>query len=62
MGKRLVAGLGTAVSLVLAAGCASPAWSVGASSPAPGRGSGGSPLATTSNAVATSTGPGGCPS
>jgi len=35
MGKRLVAGLGAAVSLVLAAGCASSAGSVGAPSPAP---------------------------
>ena len=61
MGKRLVAGLGVAVSLVLAAGCASSAGSVSASSPAPVPRSAVSSPATTPSAVSTSAGPVGFP-
>jgi hypothetical protein len=58
MGKRLVAGMGVAVSLVLAAGCAS---SAGASFPAPVPRSGVPSPTTTSSVVSASAGLDGLP-
>lgn len=61
MWKRLVTGLGVAVSLMLAAGCASSALPPGASSSAPVRQSGVSSSVTTSSAGSTAANPGGLP-